>query len=394
MPQILKDSLMKMISSDLKLSLYTSGGCTSILGWLSLLPGSSKVIVETQNPYSKSALMTLLGYKPNSFVNLKTAKDLSLKAFVNCQRLLYLESDNKIQFEQDRILGVGITGALRSNYEKKGLHHVYVTLMDQKNSTTYYINLEKTSNRSREEEDQFIGLNIINLINSSNKLPTLIGETFDSDSISVVENVDTIDSVFPLLSDGIMNIIYLPNGKYLVNQILKKCAVIPGSFNPIHEGHIALGEEIANCQQISKEDVIFELSAANPDKGEISRKEIETRISAIVEKGFSAMLTKIPFFYSKNEYLRDGYFIVGADTYKRIVNVKYYDNSRDIMISKLTEFAKYQNNLIVAPRLNPETDKVESLKDFEIPDILKGLAKEVEFRKDISSTEIRNKNMK
>jgi len=384
------DSLQKLISSDVKLSLYVSGGCSSILGWLTLLGGSSKVIAETQNLYSRGSAANLLGYDTETYVDSQVTRDFAIKAFTNTQKYMYYEA-NDLGFEQNRTLGVGISGALRSNYERKGLHHAYISLVDQKKYVTYYINLDKNK-RSREEEDYFIGYNVLNLINTPvTETPILVGELFENDKITVLESMDTIDLLLSSLSTSTMNIIFLPGGKMLANQILKKCVVIPGSFNPLHDGHVALAEAVAQKFNLKSSDIVFELSALNADKGLIEREEIEKRVKAINERGFGAMLTHRPFFYAKNEYLRNGYFVVGTDTYKRIIDTKYYDNSQDIMISKLAEFIRCENHLVVAPRVNSQTNQLETLKDFPIPEILSNIHGLDDFRMDISSTELRQK---
>jgi len=386
------ETLLKLLSSELKLSLYVSGGCSSILGWLTLFPGSSKVVAETRNPYARSAIINTLGYEPSTYVGSEVSRDFALKAFTNTQRYLYSDSEDDLHFRQERILGVGITGALKSNYMRKGKHHAFVSLVDQKKYITYYILLDKDQ-RTREEEDYFIGYNVLNIINNPlTENPVLIGNVLANDQITVVETKPTIDLLLSQLSSSIMNIVFLPGGKILVDQIVKKCVILPGSFNPVHEGHVTLGEVAARKCGVDKSNVIFELSALNADKGLIAKEEIEKRVEMIVDRGFGAMITHKPFFYAKNDYLKEGFFVVGADTYKRIVNTKYYNNSRDIMISKLSEFEKNKNTLVVAPRLNSETNKVETLKDFEIPDVLKPFVSELEhFRRDVSSTEIRKK---
>ena len=386
----LQESLQKLIASDVRLSLYVSGGCSSILGWLTLLGGSSKVIAETRNLYCKGSACSLLGYDPDKFVDSNVTRDLALSAFTNTQKYMYYESNN-LSFDQNRVLGVGISGALRSNFERKGLHHAYISLVDQKKYTTYYIILDKNK-RSREEEDYFIGYNVLNLINTPiTETPTLVGELLPGDEIKVLESKDTIDLLLSTLETTTLNIIFLPGGKMLANQILKKCAVIPGSFNPLHDGHVALAEAVAKKFELKDSDIIFELSALNADKGLISREEIEKRVKVINERGFGAMLTNRPFFYAKNEYLKNGYFVVGTDTYKRIIDTKYYSNSNEVMISKLAEFLRCENHLVVAPRLNSQTNKLETLADFSVPEIFKNIHELDNFRMDISSTELRQK---
>ena len=146
------------------------------------------------------------------------------------------------------------------------------------------------------------------------------------------------------------NIIFTPNGKILYNLQLEKSAIVSGSFNPLHQAHVEMGEKALKDMGIGTPDnkLFFELSVMNPDKGLIEQEEIRKRIAGIIEKKKNAMISMKPFFYTKNAFSQNGYFIMGADTYKRLVNTKYYGNSREQMVISLSDFTKCNNTLVVA----------------------------------------------
>ena len=370
-PAILVESLSKFLTSEVKLSLYVAGGCSSILGWLTLLPGSSSVVAETRNLYARAASAEVLGYEPTKYIEKEVSRDLALKAFVNTQRYMYIESDHNIHFDQNRILGVGVTGALRSNYDKAGPHHVYVSLVDQKRYVTYYIVLAKNE-RTREEEDHFVSFNVLNMINSPiTENPTLVGEVLENDKITIVETMETVDAVFPLLSTQVMNIIFLPNGKLLVDQILNKSVVLSESVSSLCDDHVKLRETVAKQYGLADNDLIFEISDLDASNGELTRKKIEEQINLVTEKGFGAMITRRSPFYKKNEYLRQGYFVVGPDAYNKIANPKYYQDSKEVMITKLAEFERSQNKIIIAHRLNSDRRRTITPKNFDVPEIVR-----------------------
>ena len=98
-------------------------------------------------------------------------------------------------------------------------------------------------------------------------------------------------------------------------------------------------------------DVYYELSLPNADKGMISKEELCNRMTQFKGK-HRVILSMRPLFRDKNVFLRDGAFALGIDTYKRIIDVKYYNHSctdRDI---SFIEFLKNNNIFIVAPRHN------------------------------------------
>ena len=64
------------------------------------------------------------------------------------------------------------------------------------------------------------------------------------------------------------------------------------------------------------------------------------------------ILSTKPLFKNKNIFLTNGAFSIGADTYKRLIDTKYYNSSiteRDI---SFIEFLKNNNKIVVAPRYN------------------------------------------
>jgi len=102
-------------------------------------------------------------------------------------------------------------------------------------------------------------------------------------------------------------------------------------------------------------ETYFELSITNADKGCINYEEIWRRINLLREKNLKVILSNRPLFKDKNIFLQNGAFVIGADTYKRLIDTKYYNNSiseRDISFIK---FLQNNNKIIVAPRYNETT---------------------------------------
>ena len=145
-------------------------------------------------------------------------------------------------------------------------------------------------------------------------------------------------------------------------KIPKDSLVYPGSFNPLHEGHIALvkaaldklkasrrslqNEEEDEEEGSSHPPVVFEISVTNADKAPLLKHEILKRLSQFTElnplfkaygiSNFCVCITSEPFFIDKSNIFRGSNFIVGADTLSRLINPKYYNNSEALMISALS----------------------------------------------------------
>jgi len=385
------EMIHQLLKYNHKVAFYASGCCSSLTGWLGLYPGSSKILIEARNLTSRGSIQAVIGKKPEKYVDPSVSILLAKNAYLNAQKSLYLQEGSLTNIRPNDIIGIGITGALKTLEPKKGNHRAYLSIIDSKNILTYHIHLDKEK-RSREEEDIFLSENVLNTVmNRDRGEPTLIGKTFPDDKITRLETTDTYSYFFPMLNQDIRNIIFLPNGEQLVDIVLENCAVLPGSFNPIHKGHIGLAHKVMNDLSLKSDQIIFELSVLNADKGVISEEEIQKRIKEINSLGHIAMISMKPLYCLKNSFLRNGYFILGADTYQRLINVKYYKNSRDQMLADLLGFVNHNNKLLVAPRLDPINGNLLKLEELEVPNILQGFVESVTFREDISSTEIREK---
>ena len=162
--------------------------------------------------------------------------------------------------------------------------------------------------------------------------------------------------------------------------------------------------------------VFFEMSVTNADKPPLDPKEVERRVSMFTSlptcdmpKDWSVILTNAPLFSQKTEILdnlitkgdssRKMSFVLGTDTFVRIINPKYYNNSRDEMLEALVDMRDKGVHFIVGGRLEQGTeDKPVFINGEEevrsLPSDIQSmftLLTEDEFRLDISSTELRKK---
>jgi len=166
-------------------------------------------------------------------------------------------------------------------------------------------------------------------------------------------------------------------------------AVLPGAFNPLHQGH----RDMASlAEQWLGVPPIFELSVENVDKAPLEADSIVKRLAQF-DKQQTICLTRAATFVQKVQLFNDVHFLVGADTILRIADARYYagDNAqRDAAIDQLVD--RRARFLVFGRAIS---DRFHSLGRLNLPERLRAICHEVleeDFRLDISSTSIRRAN--
>lgn len=137
--------------------------------------------------------------------------------------------------------------------------------------------------------------------------------------------------------------------------------VLPFSGNPTHVGHINLMlHSIKHYNRIVNQNrptsfhanyislsPTFELSKTNCDKPGVPDCAIIHRVKTITKAGFNVIVTNHPTFTQKNLLFKQSRFILGFDTLTRMLDLKHYYDSRELLIRNLMEG---QNDYLVFPR--------------------------------------------
>jgi hypothetical protein len=163
-------------------------------------------------------------------------------------------------------------------------------------------------------------------------------------------------------------------------------ALLPGSFNPLHEGHLGLAE--AASAWLGRR-VDFELTAVNADKPPLGVDEIERRAAAFAERA-TLWLTAAPTFALKSALFPGCVFVVGADTAERVIQPRFHGGTAEGVLAALAEVRAHGCRFLVAGRTGPAG--YVALDGLAIPEPARDLfaaLPEVAFRRDISSTMLR-----
>ncbi len=115
-------------------------------------------------------------------------------------------------------------------------------------------------------------------------------------------------------------ILYTKEGKALTTFALSKVknlAIYPGSFNPLHAGHLGILEELNKLQYT----VIFEISKERYKKSPYSAPEIKKCVAQF-ENIAPVLVTNRPLFKDKVRIFKDitPYWVMGYDTATRWIH--------------------------------------------------------------------------
>jgi hypothetical protein len=193
------------------------------------------------------------------------------------------------------------------------------------------------------------------------------------------------DLIDELVAGAVERVTAWPDGT-LARSTPPPRSVLPGSFNPLHDGHLLLARV---AQELTGAPVAFEISVTNVDKPPLAAADVRARVAQFAGRA-RVELTRAPTFVEKSRLLLAVTFVVGADTAERLVATRYYgDEAR--MNAALEEMADRGCRFLVAVRIDG-AGRVRSLADAAVPPKFSRLftaIPESRFRIDASSSAIR-----
>ena len=361
----MQELIKKIHQSPFKVTIVSSGGGTEAISSLLQVPGASNTILESYIPYAKESMDAYLNKKPDHYCSMQTCLSMAANAYKSCSKIA---SETKSK----HLIGISITASLATTYTKIGDHKFYIVLQTSSYTKSVACILDKNT-RSRKEEEELIANYVMHLLGEACGIK--VDKPSHSEDVDI-SKTNAEKSWVKLLNNEV---------NYVSSSKSKPELIFPGSFNPLHEGHIRMRDL---AEKKTGMQTTFEICAKNADKPPLTFQEIKRTLDQFDEND-SWVMTSAGRFSEKAEMFPNSVFIIGADTLLRVFDEKFYSSNKD-MNEHVERFNDHNIHFLVFGR--KVDDKFISLEDINIPSKIRSRCtgfNEGSFRDDISSTEIR-----
>lgn len=383
----LHESIRVMWSDKLKelgvnIHVVATGAGAGIQEELWGVPGSSAYLSGASFPYDQAEQEELLGFLPEHFVSREAAVDLASAAYMKAYK-----------FGGKKPVGIGLTASVASERIHRGDHRFDICVMTNDKVLTYERVLVKGAGQNFRLSD---------------------GQICDDSAFYML--LDALDiGAFPANSDGpalqeyqdatelakqrfFERPFFSANGKRTAEipnprNTHELYALMPGAYNPPHEGHFGMAEEV---QYAFHKSVVFEVTAEPPHKDALTVQQLLQRAKLL--QGRDRVFTqKEPFYIDKARAFPKMPLVLGADAMVRMLDPKWGLDIKEMLGSFYEMGTKL---FIVGREVNGVFTTCENILDdiktnhpFNVWASARIIMLPIKGEWNVSSTEIRNKTL-
>jgi len=348
--------------------LATGGGTQAISSLLSI-PGASRVVLEAVVPYARAAVDQLLGGPQETYCSSRAARRLAMVAW---QRACALGA------APAAAAGAAVTASLATLEPKRGQHRVVTAVQTLCATRVATLTLIKDA-RTRAAEEALAAALLLDTIAHARGIPADTTSPLLHPSEKVESQITEAPLEWQHLLAGTMPAVRLP----LAGAPAK--LLLPGSFDPLHEGHRRMADV---AERLTGERLEFELSVANVDKPPLDYTEVAIRAEQFADRPL--WLTRAPTFLEKIELFPEAIWVLGVDTCLRLGDRRYYGGSEEAAQHAVARIATGARGLIVFGRIRDGVyvDPATLPLPQPLRATLRCIPEEL-FRVDVSSTQLR-----
>ena len=356
--------------------LATAGAGGQALSDLLGVAGASRTLLEALVPYSSASFDDFLDRTPEQYVAESTARLMAGRAVARAHRL---------RAEPWPLVGLACTATIATDRPKRGDHRAHLAAWSGPRLVRHSVVLDKGA-RDRDGEEDVVSRLLLNLLAEACGVAGRLN--IDPKPHDVFESaVYDFEAVAEQLAGETLPYFGIHADGQVRTTDVHPQAILSGSFNPLHSGHVELVDAAAAIMQ---QPVAFEIWAVNADKPRLPTPVLLDRLTQFAG-AYAVFASNSSTFVEKARIYPGATFVVGVDTADRIIQPRYYGGTEAGMVAALEEIRAQGCRFLVAGR-EGDDGTFRVLADLDLPvgtaDLFQAIP-ERQFRNDVSSTEIR-----